>query len=162
MISPLGYETMLNEDFECSKKFLKLQNVEDFSFLYLTYNNNCILIATHIFFFKEKVQPVSPRVLSLVAKTSNHKLKILTTPKLGPKNIFSFVCPLRTQSSVMISGTQIYWILNLLDLFGFWHKFGLFCYAKLPSYKRVKWGRLAEPSHNLSFTTNVKNFKYFT
>ena len=33
----------------------------------------------------EKVQPVSPRVLSLVEKTSHRKLKILTTLKLGPK-----------------------------------------------------------------------------
>ena len=33
----------------------------------------------------EEVQPVSPRALSLVGKTSNCKLEILTTPKTGPK-----------------------------------------------------------------------------
>ena len=37
--------------------------------------------------------------------------------------------------------------LNLLNIIEFWHTFGLFHYAKLPSYKRVSWGRLARPSH---------------
>ena len=36
--------------------------------------------------------------------------------------------------------------LPLLDLFGFGHKLCLFHYAKLPSWKRVKWGWLAVPS----------------
>ena len=36
-----------------------------------------------------------------------------------------------------------YTTLYLLDLFGFWPIFGLFYYAKLPIYKRVKWGWLA-------------------
>ena len=36
--------------------------------------------------------------------------------------------------------------LYLLDFNGLWPTFGLFHYAKLPSYKRVRWGRLAGPS----------------
>ena len=35
--------------------------------------------------------------------------------------------------------------LYLLDFIGFWPTFGLFHYTKLPSYKRVRWGRLAGP-----------------
>ena len=38
--------------------------------------------------------------------------------------------------------------LYLLNFIGFWPTFGLFHYAKLPSYKRVRWGRLAGPSQN--------------
>ena len=34
----------------------------------------------------------------------------------------------------------------MLDLFGFGQQFGVFLYAKLPNYKKVKLGRLAEPS----------------
>ena len=37
-------------------------------------------------------------------------------------------------------------ILYLLNIIGFWPTFGLFHYAKLPSYKRVRWGRLAGTS----------------
>ena len=39
--------------------------------------------------------------------------------------------------------------LNLLDFIGLWPIFSLFHYAKLPSYKRVRWGRLAGPSYIL-------------
>ena len=35
-----------------------------------------------------------------------------------------------------------------MDLFEFGPKFGLYHYAELPSYKRVKWGRLTGPSLN--------------
>ena len=35
--------------------------------------------------------------------------------------------------------------LFLLVLLGFWSTFGLFHYAKLPRYKRERWGRLAGP-----------------
>ena len=41
--------------------------------------------------------------------------------------------------------------LYLLNFIGFWPTFGLFHYAKLPSYKRLRWGRLAGPS-NSSFS----------
>ena len=47
--------------------------------------------------------------------------------------------------------------LYLLDFIGFWPTFGLFHYAKLPSYKRVKCGRLAGPSR-----TNKKNHYIMT
>ena len=40
--------------------------------------------------------------------------------------------------------------LYLLNIIGFWPTFGLFHYAKLPSYKRVRWGRLAGPSRMAS------------
>ena len=38
--------------------------------------------------------------------------------------------------------------LYLLDLIGFWNTLGIFHYAKLPSYKRVRWDRVAGFSHN--------------
>ena len=41
-----------------------------------------------------------------------------------------------------------YTTLYMLDLFGFGPKFGLLHYVKLPSYKIVKWGRLAGPFHS--------------
>ena len=46
--------------------------------------------------------------------------------------------------SLKIFNTPLY----LLDLIEFWPTFGLFLYAKLPNYKRVRGRRLAEPSHN--------------
>ena len=38
--------------------------------------------------------------------------------------------------------------LYLLDVIRFWLTFGLFHYEKLPSYKRLSWGRMAGPSRN--------------
>ena len=38
--------------------------------------------------------------------------------------------------------------LYLLDLNGFWLTYGLLHYEILPSYNRVRWGRLAGPSHS--------------
>ena len=35
---------------------------------------------------------------------------------------------------------------KLLDFIGFWLTFGVFHYSKLPSYKWVRWSRLAGPS----------------
>ena len=39
----------------------------------------------------KRVPSVSTRLLSLVVKTSEHKLKIMTTPTLGPKNTVLFI-----------------------------------------------------------------------
>ena len=51
--------------------------------------------------------------------------------------------------------------LNLLNLIGFWPTFRLFHYAKLLSYKRVRWGRLAGPSVMYFLKVNIDNYKYF-
>ena len=48
-----------------------------------------------------------------------------------------------------------------MDLFGFGPKFDPYHYAELPSYKRVKWGRLTGPSHVLLFKfAHIKNLHY--
>ena len=49
--------------------------------------------------------------------------------------------------------------LYLLDFIGFLPTFGLFHYAKLPSYRRVRWGWLAEPSliHHRQLSHCIEN-----
>ena len=51
-----------------------------------------------------------------------------------------------------------------MDLFKFGPKFGPYHYAELPSYKRVKWGRLTGPSLIRDFEAQLKamNLKVFS
>ena len=72
--------------------------------------------------------------------------------KLGKNWRFSNTCQLFfLQNFLKYSFTTT---LYLLDFIWFWPIFGLFYYAKFPSYKRVRWGRLAGPSHILASSSS--------
>ena len=68
--------------------------------------------------------------------------------KLGFKFFFFFFFSTKDffEQNIILFKNCCHTTLYLLDLFGFGPKFDLFHYAKLPCYKRVKWGWLAEPS----------------
>ena len=70
-------------------------------------------------------------------------------PWLGKNRHFSSTCKLFSFFLAKLNFLKDYFTttLYLLDFIGFGSTFGLFHYAKLPSYKRVRWGRLARRSH---------------
>ena len=66
--------------------------------------------------------------------------------KLGKNRRFSNICQLFSFfAKLNFLKDSFTTTLYLLDFIGFWPTFGLFHYSKLPSYKRVRWGRLAGP-----------------
>ena len=65
--------------------------------------------------------------------------------------IFSFLAKLNFLKDSF--NTTLY----LLDFIRIWPTFGLFHYAKLPSYKRVRWGRLAGPSLTACLCIHVQD-----
>ena len=93
----------------------------------------------------ERVQPVSTRVLSLFVKTSKHKQKILTMPKLGPKKtvlVIAFIIALTIDVKTAWIGCQVAIFVSKNIFFGLvdFKKFNIgWLLHKLLIYELNKW-----------------------
>ena len=76
--------------------------------------------------------------------------------KLGENRRFSNTCQLFSfLAKLNFLKDSFTTTLYLLDFIGFSPTFGLFHYANLPSYKRVRGGRLAGPFHTSKIIINI-------